>query len=34
METMHRWEGSINMDLREIGWKGMDWIRLVHDRDQ
>jgi hypothetical protein len=22
------------MDLREIGWGGMDWINLAHDRDQ
>jgi hypothetical protein len=22
------------MDLREIGWSGMDWIRLAQDRDQ
>jgi hypothetical protein len=22
------------MDLREIGWVGMDWIDLVQDRDQ
>jgi hypothetical protein len=22
------------MDLREIGWDGMDWIDLVQDRDQ
>jgi hypothetical protein len=22
------------MDLREIGWGGMDWIDLVHDRDK
>jgi hypothetical protein len=22
------------MDLREIGWGGMDWIDLAHDRDQ
>jgi hypothetical protein len=22
------------MDLREIGWSGMDWIDLVQDRDQ
>jgi hypothetical protein len=21
------------MDLREIGWGGMDWIDLVQDRD-
>jgi hypothetical protein len=22
------------MDLREIGWSGLDWINLVEDRDQ
>jgi hypothetical protein len=22
------------MDLREVGWGGMDWIILVQDRDQ
>jgi hypothetical protein len=21
----HRWEDSIRMDLREIGWKGVNW---------
>jgi hypothetical protein len=25
---------NIKMDLREIGWGGMDWIDLTHDRDQ
>jgi hypothetical protein len=25
---------SIKMDLREIGWDGMDWIDLAQDRDQ
>jgi hypothetical protein len=29
-----RWEDDIKMDLREIGWGGMDWIDLVQDRDQ
>jgi hypothetical protein len=24
----------IKMDLREIGWGGMDWIDLAQDRDQ
>lgn len=24
-----RWEYSNNMDLREIGWGGMAWIRLA-----
>jgi hypothetical protein len=21
-----KWEDNIKMDLREIGWRGMDWI--------
>jgi hypothetical protein len=25
----HRWEDNIKMDLREIGWCGMDWIDLT-----
>jgi hypothetical protein len=25
---------SIKIDLREIGWDGMDWIDLAQDRDQ
>jgi hypothetical protein len=29
-----RWENNIRMDLREIGWGGMDWIDLAQDRDQ
>jgi hypothetical protein len=29
-----RWENNIRMDLREIGWGGMDWIVLTQDRDQ
>jgi hypothetical protein len=29
-----RWVDNIKMDLREIGWDGMDWIDLPQDRDQ
>jgi hypothetical protein len=29
-----RWKDNIKMDLREVGWDGMDWIDLVQDRDQ
>jgi hypothetical protein len=29
-----RWEDIIKMDVREIGWGGMDWIDLAQDRDQ
>jgi hypothetical protein len=29
-----RWLDNIKMNLREIGWGGMDWIELAQDRDQ
>jgi hypothetical protein len=29
-----RWVDNIKMDLREIGWDGMDWIDLAQDREQ
>jgi hypothetical protein len=29
-----RWVDNIKMDLRDIGWGGMDWIDLAQDRDQ
>jgi hypothetical protein len=28
-----RWVDNIKMDLREIGWDGIDWIDLAQDRD-
>jgi hypothetical protein len=28
------WVDNTKMDLREIGWGGMDWIHLTQDRDQ
>jgi hypothetical protein len=31
---MRRWVDNIKMDLREIGWRGMDWIDVAQDRDQ
>jgi hypothetical protein len=30
----HKWVDNIKMDLREIGWDGMDWIELAQDRNQ
>ena len=30
----HSWEDNIEMDLREVGCEGMDWIDLAHDRDR
>jgi hypothetical protein len=32
--SRRRWVDNINMDLREIGWDGVDWIVLAQDRDQ
>jgi hypothetical protein len=29
-----RWVDNIKMNLREIGWDGIDWIELAQDRDQ
>jgi hypothetical protein len=29
-----RWKDNIKIDLREIGWDGMDWIDLAQDWDQ
>jgi hypothetical protein len=31
---IRRWVDNIEMDRREIGWSGMDWIELAQDRDQ
>ena len=25
------WEDNIKMDLKEIGWKGVDWINLANN---
>jgi hypothetical protein len=29
-----RWEDGIRMNLREIGWRSVDWIQLAQDRDR
>jgi hypothetical protein len=29
-----RWVDSIKMDLKEIGWDGVDWIELAQGRNQ
>jgi hypothetical protein len=33
-QLRRRWVDNIKMDLGEIGWDGIDWIDLAHDRDQ
>jgi hypothetical protein len=29
-----RWVDNIKINLREIGWDGMDWINLAQNRDR
>jgi hypothetical protein len=28
-----RWDRNIKMDLKKVGCRGMDWIKLSQDRD-
>jgi hypothetical protein len=30
----HRWVDNNKMDLRKVGWDGVDWIGMAQDRDQ
>jgi hypothetical protein len=32
--TRNKWVDNIKMDLRGIGWNGMDWIDLAQNRDK
>jgi hypothetical protein len=32
-EGRRRWVDNIKIDLRNIGWDGVDWIDLTQDRD-
>jgi hypothetical protein len=29
-----RWENNIRIDLRAVGWEGVDWMHLDQDRSQ
>jgi hypothetical protein len=33
-KRIRRREDNIRLDLREIGWEGVDWIQLAQNRDQ
>jgi hypothetical protein len=30
----HRWQGNIKIDLQELGWGGIEWIKVAQDRDR
>jgi hypothetical protein len=32
--SRRRWEDGIRMDLKENGWRSVDWIQLAQDRDR
>ena len=34
LKTRYRWEDNIKTGLKEIGWEGVDWIKLAQDRDK
>jgi hypothetical protein len=34
MKPKCRWVDNIEMDHREVGWDGIDWIDLAQNRDQ
>jgi hypothetical protein len=34
IESRLEWEDNIKMDLREVGFRDMDWIELAQDRDR
>jgi len=29
-----RWENNIRLDIREVGWEGVEWMHGTQDRDQ
>jgi hypothetical protein len=31
---MGGWEDNVKLDVREIGWEGVDWIHLLQEKDQ
>jgi hypothetical protein len=32
-KLQHRWDDKIKMDLKEIGWRGVDRIHLAQDME-
>jgi hypothetical protein len=32
LENTHKWEDNIEMNIKEIGLDGMDWIYLAQNR--
>jgi hypothetical protein len=29
----HRWKDNINVDVKEVRWKSVNWVNLDRDRD-
>jgi hypothetical protein len=32
--SRRRWEDNIEMELKKLKWKGVDWIHVAQDRDR
>jgi hypothetical protein len=32
--SKYRWDNNIEMDLQKVGYGGMDWTELAHDKDR
>ena len=32
--SRRKWQGNTKADLQVVGWGGIDWIDLAHDRDR
>jgi len=32
--SRRRWEDNIEVELQEVGYRGVDWIELAQDRDR
>jgi hypothetical protein len=30
----HRWKNNVKVNLRDIGYKGLDWIHMAENRKQ
>jgi hypothetical protein len=32
--SKRKWKDTVKMDLKDMGWEGVNWIHLAQDRDR